>query len=676
MTDIISNPLLDAQLHPRFGTIEPAHILPAVESAIADHRAAMRRCADEQGFAAVFLAKESADAALSRVWATVNHLVGVANTPELRAAHAEAQPLIDAYFAEVGQDRALYDALFALPTDDLGEAESRALSLTLQGFILSGVALDGDEREAFAANSVEQGRIATEFANAVMDATEAWTLLIEDPARLDGVPESDRDAMARAAQAQGKTGWLVDLHAPSVRAITGFAQDRDLRHAVYEAYGTRASDQGPDAGRFDNSDRIARLLALRQQSAALLGYADSVALSLSTKMARDGDEVDAFLVDLAERARPRAQQELAEIADFARDFLGIDELQPWDIAFATERMRREVHALDEAVIRAHLPLSRVLNGLFALVGELYGLEVRTSDAPVWHDDVRYFTLHQQGEDEPVAALYCDVFARSGKRGGAWMDVCRPRLREADFSQLPIAYLVCNFASGSPDRPAHVTHNEMVTLFHEMGHCLHHLLTQVDLPSVGGIAGVEWDAVELPSQFMENFAWEPNMLRRVSAHENTGAPLDDAMIGRMLAARRFMGALGLLRQVEFALFDLRLHRAAAQVDGPSVGEVLNGVRQEVAMIQPPHWHRFAHGFSHIFAGGYAAGYYSYLWAERLSADAFEAFADAKADRAVLGGQFRDHVLARGGSRPALDNFVAFRGREPDSAALLRALGLAA
>ncbi|MBH1998466.1 MAG: M3 family metallopeptidase [Sphingomonadaceae bacterium] len=675
MTDI--NPLLDARLHPRFADIRPDHVLPAVESAIATHRAAMRRCAAARGFADVFLAKESADAALSRAWQTVGHLTGVANSPELRAAHGKAQPLIDTYFAEVGQDRALYDALATIPTDGLSEAEARALALTLQGFELSGVALDEPDRTAFATNSVEQGRLATEFANAVMDATEAWTLHITDTARLDGVPQSDRDAMARTAQAKGLDGWLIDLHAPSVRAITGFAADRDLRRTVYEAYGTRASDEGPQAGQFDNGERIAQLLALRQDAARLLGHADAVALSLSTKMARNGEEVDAFLADLARRARPRAEQELAELAAFARDHLGIESIEPWDVGYATEQMRRAVHAVDEAEIRAHLPLARILDGMFALVTDLYGVEIRAADgAPVWHPDVRYFTVHRPGDDAPVAALYCDMFARAAKRGGAWMDVCRPRLREADESQIPIAYLVCNFASGSAGKPAHLTHNDMVTLFHEMGHCLHHLLTQVDLPSVGGIAGVEWDAVELPSQFMENFAWEPAMLRRVSAHEDSGAPLDEATIARMLAARRFMGAVALLRQVEFALFDLRLHRAAAQTNGPDVQQVLSAVRAEVAVIHPPAWHRFAHAFSHIFAGGYAAGYYSYLWAERLSADAFEAFADERADRAALGGLFRDHVLARGGSRPALDNFVAFRGREPDSAALLRSLGLAA
>ena len=673
-----ANPLLDSRLHPQFGAIHPDHVLPAVESAIATHRAAMAQCAQASGFAAVFLAKESADAALSRIWGTVDHLIGVTNSPELRAAHEQAQPLIHSYFAEVGQDRPLYDALAAIPTEGLDEAQARALALTLRGFELSGVSLDGEDRAAFAANSVEQGRLATTFANAVMDATEAWTLHLTDDMRLAGVPQSDRDAMARAAQAKGLEGWLIDLHAPSVRAVTAFAQDRDLRRTVYEAYGTRASDQGPQAGQFDNGDRIAQLLALRQDAARLLGHSDAVALSLSTKMARDGAEVDAFLVDLAQRARPRAQEELAELTAFARDHLGIATIEPWDVAYVTEHMRRAVHAVDETEIRAHLPLARVLDGLFALVTDLFELEIRAADgdAPVWHPDVRYFTLHRAGEDAPVAALYCDMFARAGKRGGAWMDVCRPRLREADRKQMPIAYLVCNFASGGADRPAHLTHSDMVTLFHEMGHCLHHLLTQVDLPSIGGISGVEWDAVELPSQFLENFAWEPAMLRRVSAHETSGAPLDEGMISRMLAARRFMGALALLRQVEFALFDLRLHLAAAQPDGPSAQEVLLAVRQEVAVIHPPEWHRFAHGFSHIFAGGYAAGSYSYLWAERLSADAFEAFADERADRAALGGLFRDHVLARGGSRPALDNFVGFRGREPDSAALLRALGLAA
>lgn len=667
----MTNPLLTDTDLPHFTAIRPEHVVPAVDAAIADHAAAMRTCAAARGFADVFLAKERADTALSRVWQAVSHLHMVADTPELRAAHGEALPKIAAHAAAVGQDAALFEAIRGIVGDDLTEGEARAVALTLQGFELSGVGLPAAERARFAEIAVELGRLSTEFSNAVMDATEAWTLHLTNDRRLAGLPQADKDLLAAQARAKGLDGWLVDLHPASVRAVTTYADDRELRRELLHAYNTRASDTGPNAGTFDNSDRMAATLRLRQEAAALLGFSDPVAKSLSTKMAESADEVIAFLSDLARRARPAAERELEELRAHAAT-LGIDTLESWDMAYVAEKLRRERHELDEAAIKRHLPLPRVLDGLFGLIGDLYGATVREEPAETWHPDVRYFTLHRNGA--AFAGIYCDFFARSGKRGGAWMDVCRPRLRGAD-GHLPIAFLNCNFAPAVGDEPAYLSHSDMVTLFHEMGHCLHHVLTEVDLPSVGGISGVEWDAVELPSQFTENFAWEPAMLKRVSAQAETGEPLDDATIGRMLAARRFLGAMALLRQVEFALFDIRLHLAAGDPD-VSVQEVLAEVRSEVAVFQPPAWNRFAHGFTHVFAGGYAAGYYSYLWAERLSADAFEAFEEEGADRVVLGQAFREHVLARGGTRTAVENFAAFRGRPANNDALLRSWGLAA
>ena len=669
----MSNPLLlDTDL-PRFAAIRPEHVVPAVDAAIADHAAAMKACAAGSGFADVFLAKERADTALSRVWQAVSHLHMVVDAPELRAAHGEALPKVSAHGAAVGQDSALFEAVRAIPQDDLTDGERRAVALTLQGFELSGVALPPTERARFAEIVVEKGRLATEFSNAVLDATEAWTLHITDEARLGGIPDSDRAMLAAQAQAKGLDGWLIDLHAASVRAVTAHADDRELRREMLYAFNTRASDVGPNAGTFDNSERMAAILRLRQEASALLGFSDPVARSLATKMAGDAEEVLAFLEDLARRARPGAEAELADLRAHAAT-LGLDTLEAWDVAYVAENLRKARHDLDESAIKRHLPLPRVLEGLFGLIGDLYGAEVHEGEcAETWHPDVRYYTLHRNGE--AFAGIYCDFFARSGKRGGAWMDVCRPRLRGAD-GHLPIAFLTCNFASPVGGEPAYLSHTDMVTLFHEMGHCLHHVLTEVDLPSVGGIAGVEWDAVELPSQFTENFAWEPAMLRRVSCQAETGEPLDDATIARMLGARRFLGAMALLRQVEFSLFDIRLHLAAADPGGASVTDVLAEVRREVAVLQPPEWNRFAHAFSHIFAGGYAAGYYSYLWAERLSADAFEAFAEIGVDWVVLGAAFREHVLARGGTRPAAENFAAFRGRAPSNDALLRSFGLAA
>lgn len=670
------NPLMDRTGPTRFGAIRPEHIAPAVAVAIADHGAAMEACVSASGFAGVFLAKEHADAALARVWGTVGHLTMVANTPELRAAHAEVQPIMSAYESAVGQNRALYEVLQAIPREGLKPAQSRALDLELRGFERSGVALDDVPRARFAAISIELDQLATDFSNAVMDATEAWTLHLADDALLAGLPAPERAMLAGNARAKSLEGWLVDLHFPSVRAITTYADDRELRRTVYEALQTRASDVGPHGGRFDNSDRIAALLTLRQERAALLGFDTPVAWSLATKMAGDAQEVERFLLDLAHRARPRAQAELAELAVYARSHFGIDALEPWDISYVSEKLRLARHAIDQAAIKRHLPLPRVLEGLFELVGDLYGVRFAPVDGvDTWHADVQYFALHRQGEGAPFAGVYCDFFARAGKRGGAWMDVARPRMTVAGETQSPIAYLVCNFAAGEAGQLAYVAHDEMLTLFHEMGHCLHLMMTEIDLPSVGGIAGVEWDAVELPSQFMENFAWEPAMLRQVSAQAETGAPLPDGMIVGMLNARLFMGALALLRQVEFALFDIRLHLAAARSDGTVPMDVLHGVREEIAVAPMPAWARAPHSFSHIFAGGYAAGYYSYLWAERLSADAFEAFVGDDIDRARTGARFRDHILSRGGTRTAAENFAGFRGRAPESDALLRTLGLA-
>ena len=674
-----TNPLLTATDLPDYPAIKPQHVLPAVTVAVANHARAMRDCAGMAGDPALLLAKDLADAELTRVWGVVGHLQGVTNSPELREAHAQAQPIIDAHYSAVGQDKALYQALAAIDPAALDDASRRALMLVLREFELSGVALDGDSAARFTENSMARSRLATEFSNAVLDATQGWQLDVTDAARLAGIPDADQRNMAEAARAAGVAGWRLSLQAPCVMAVLTHAQDRDLRREVYTAYNTRASDQGPQAGQFDNTGRMRELLALRGNSALMLGYDDPVAVSLASKMARDGDEVEAFLTGLAATARPQAEKDLASLRAFAARELGITDLQAWDIGYASEHMRRALHAVDSAEIRQHLPLDRVLAALFGLVHELFGVELREAQAPKWHADVRHFTLHRPDSAQPVAALYTDFFAREGKRGGAWMDVCRPRGKGG--AVWPVAYLVTNFSPpapaispGTPGQTATITHDDMVTLFHEMGHCLHHLLSPVDVPSVAGISGVEWDAVELPSQFLENFAWEPATLRAASAHGETGAPLSDALIGRMLGAKRFLSAMALLRQTEFALYDLRLHRGAGGGNVPDPQAVLDAVRAEVAVIDYPVWHRFGHAFSHIFSGGYAAGYYSYLWAERLSADAYGAFEEAGADRAALGARFRDEVLARGGSRAAIDNFIAFRGREPDNGALLKSWGI--
>ncbi len=672
------NPLLADNDRPFFSAIRPEHAGPAVDAAIAVHRAAMAAIVAEAApdFERVFLAKERADARLWRGWSAVSHLNAVCDTPELRAVYQAVQPRLSAYAAEVGQDAGLYAALAALEegAEAPGAAERRALDLTLRDFRLSGVALAEPARSRFAAISVELSELSTQFSTAVLDATASWTRTVTDPAELAGLPEADLAMLAAAGREAGAEGWLVTLHAPSVSAVLTHADNRALREEVYRAFGTRASDSGPDAGRFDNGPRIARIMALRAEAAALLGYENPVALSLATKMARDATEIEAFLTDLAARARPFAETELADLRALGAA-RGIETVMPWDIGYLAEKLRRARHSLDEAEVRRYFPEDRVIDGLFRQVEALYDARfVAEPGVDAWHPDVRYYRLERDGA--PIAGLYVDLHARKGKRGGAWMNVCRPRLRDADRQHLPIAHLVCNFAGATGDEPALLRHDDVVTLFHEMGHCLHHMLSSVEIPSIAGVTGFEWDAVELPSQLMENFAWDPAVLTAMSRHVETGEPLPADLIARMLAARNFMGAMALLRQAEFALFDLRLH-LAGDGEPAAVAAVLQAVRDQVAVVRPPEWHRFPSSFSHVFAGGYAAGYYSYLWAERLSADAFERFVAGAAEApATIGRAFRDQVLAVGATRPAIDSVVAFLGREPTTDALLRARGLAA
>lgn len=669
-----ANPLMPTAELPRFSDIQPELVAPALEQVIADHRAAMMRIKAEPApdFDNVFMAKELADAALDHVWGLVSHLKLVVETSELRQAHAEAQPRMVGYAMEVGQDVELYLAI-AAPTvrasapDDAGR---RAVDQALRKFELAGVALEGEARSRFAAIGVEQSRLSSAFRDAVMDATRVWTRELSE-AELAGLPEVERSILAANAAAQGKSGWLATLDAPAVTAILTHADDRELRAEVYRAYNTRASDQGPDAGRFDNSETMQRLLELRQEHARLLGFPD-FACSLAMKMADSAQEVSDFLTDLADRARPAGERELAELAEFARS-LGVEDLQAWDVNWASEKLRKARHDLDEGEIRRFFPLDRVVDGLLELVAENFGIEGRVvSGVDAWHHDVQYIEF--TGNGATIAGLYCDYFARPGKSGGAWMNGFRPLLRGAGDRQNPIAFLTCNFAAPEEGRPSLLTHADVVTLFHEMGHVLHHLLNEVAVPSLGGVHGVEWDAVELPSQLMENFAWEPEVLRRISRHVETGKSLEGALIDRMLGARQFQSALKLARQLEFALFDLGMH-LDINPGSETVATALAAARTRAALIVPPEWHRFGHAFLHVFAGGYAAGYYSYLWAELLSADAYEQFSEAD-DPATAGARFRREVLATGGSRPALASFEAFRGRAPEPEALLRQKGLLA
>jgi len=540
---------------------------------------------------------------------------------------------------------------------------------------LSGVALEEPARTRFREIVNALTRLATEFEEAVLDATQAWSERV-DEAALAGLPDTDRELMREAAREAGHDGFLVTLKPPSVNAILTYADNRDLRQRVYTAHHTRASDQGPQAGRFDNSARIGEILKLRHEAAQLLGFANAAEESLATKMAATPARVLDFLHDLVRRAKPVATCELAELREFARAELGIADLQPWDVGYASEKLRERRFSLSEEDLKPYFPLPRVMDGLFAIVARVFGVSLRErTGVDVWHPDVRFYDV-LDARGSIIAGCYVDLYTRTGKRGGAWMDVCRSRFRTDGTMQLPIAYLTCNFAPPTADRPSLLTHDDTTTLFHEFGHGLHHLLTRIDYPSIAGIDGVEWDAVELPSQFMENFCWQREALNLFARHWQTGEPLPDELFARMLAARHFHAGLFLVRQLEFGLFDFRLHLEFDPARGAHALELLADVRREVAVLQPPTWQRMPHSFTHIFAGGYAAGYYSYLWAELLSADAFSRFEESGIFDTATGAAFRDNILAVGGSRPALESFIEFRGREPQPDALLRSYGLAA
>jgi oligopeptidase A len=688
-----ANPLLDFSGLPRFAEIAPAHVTPAVEALLASARATVEQVRQPDApltWAAFVDVLEDATERLGRAWGVVGHLCSVADTPELRAAFNENLPRITQFWTELGQDRELcarYQALRDAPSfADATPARQRAVELALQRFRLGGVALASPARERFLAIAERHAALAQKFSENVLDATDAFELVIEDAARLAGLPDDARAAARQSAEAVGREGWRFTLHFPSYMPVMQYADDRELRHAMYRAYTTRASalaSAPADAARLaelDNAALIDELLALRHEEAQLLGLANYAELSLVPKMAQTPDEVIAFLRKLAARARPFAERDMAELRAFARTELGLDELMPWDTAWVSERLKERRYAFSDQEVKAYFQLPRVLAGLFAQIERLFGVSVRADSAPTWHADVSFHRIEDAG-GRLVGQFYLDLYARPGKRPGAWMDDARGRRRRHAGVQTPVAYLTCNFQAPVGEQPATLTHDDVVTLFHEFGHGLHHMLTRVDDLSVAGIAGVEWDAVELPSQFMENFCWEWDVVRSMSAHVVSGEPLPRVLFDRMVAARNFQSGLQTLRQIEFGLFDMRLHAEYRPDAQRPVQELLDEVRAEVAVIVPPPFNRFQNTFSHIFAGGYSAGYYSYKWAEVLSADAYEAFEEAAAAPAGAaqqlgdaGRRFLDEILAVGGSRPAIASFRAFRGREPRIDALLRHHGM--
>ena len=697
-----ANPLLDFSALPRFADIAPEHVEPAIRGLIDENRALIERLTADpaapswDGFV---VPMEEAGERLGRAWGVVGHLHSVFDVPAWREAYNAMLPDISRFYAEVGQNLALFEKYKALHDGPefatLSPVRQRILEHALRDFRLSGAELPDDRKPRFQAIQEEQSQLAAKFSENLLDATNAHAEWITDEAAasgaLAGIPADACEAARAAAEADGKPGWKFTLQMPSYLPVLQYADDRDLRARMYRAYATRASELGNPE--LDNSPLIGRILALRDEEARMLGYKNFAEVSLVPKMADTPEQVLGFLRDLAAKAKPFAERDLEELKAFAKAELGLDTLEPWDVAYASEKLRQARYAYSDQEVKQYFPEPKVLDGLFGVIRALYRVDILPDEAPSWDPDVRFFRIEKAGANGPelVGHFYLDLHARSTKRGGAWMDSARSRHRNTWGSDTPVAYLVCNFPGPVGGKSATFTHDDVLTLFHECGHGLHHLLTQVDELSVSGINGVEWDAVELPSQFMENFCWEWDVLQGMTAHVDTGEPLPRALYDKMIAAKNFQSGLQTVRQLEFSMFDLRLHgEVAASVDASSgsgpvpikrVMTLLDEVRREVAVMIPPAWHRFPHSFSHIFAGGYAAGYYSYKWAEVLSADAFAAFEEAGAGRGSLldaetGERFWREILAVGGSRPALDSFKAFRGREPKVDALLRHSGMVA
>ena len=672
----IDNPLLLAGELPDFTAIRPEHVQPAVDALLAEAEAALERAvgpdvpADHDALALVL---DVPVERLRRTWSHVNHLQAVADTPALRAAHAEALPRITDFTTRLGADARLYAKYKAVAASPAAAAmtppQKKALADTLRDFVLGGAELQGAQRARYAAIQERCSALSKAFGDHVLDATDGFTLDV-DEALLDGVPDDVRQAARDTAAAAGVAGCRLTLQAPCYIPLVQYATHRPLREQLYRAYGTRASDIGP-AG-LDNSEVMRELLELRAEEAQLLGHPSYAHLALVPKMAATPDEVLAFVRDLARRARPAAERELAELRDYAARELGLPELQAWDRYFVAEKLKQARYDFSSQEVKQYFTEPAVLQGLFGLVETLFDVSIRAEDAPVWHDSVRFFRVWRGGT--PVAAFYLDPYARAGKQSGAWMDDSRARWRRPEGPlQLPVAHLICNCAPPVGGQPALLTHDDVITLFHEFGHGLHHMLTQVDELGVSGISGVEWDAVELPSQFMENFCWEWEVLQRLTSHVQTGRTLPRELFERMVAARHFGSGLRLLRQCEFSLFDMRLHSEAAA--SGRVRALCDEVNAEVQPVRAPDFLRYPHSFGHLFDGGYAAGYYGYAWAEVLSADAYGAFEEAGIFDAATGRRFREHVLEVGGSRPAIESFRAFRGREPQLDALLRHQGLA-
>ncbi|MES2831082.1 MAG: M3 family metallopeptidase [Pseudomonadota bacterium] len=685
-TEYVLNPLLDFSDLPRFDTILPEYIDDAIDTLLKENRTTLLRLEAPQEHTSwenFIEPLEDSTERLSRAWGVVGHLNAVIDTPALRAAYNDNLPKITEFWTALGQNLALYEKYKTLKNSPqfaaMPAVRQRIVDHAMRAFRLGGAELADTQKKRFAEIQEQLAALSTRFSENVLDATNAYELLIDDPTRLAGLPDDVKMAARVAAEKEGKPGYKFTLQFPSYFPLLQYAQDRALRETIYRASTTKASELGDNTD-WDNTANIESILRLRDEEAKLLGYRNFAEVSLVPKMAQSPEQVMEFLRDLASRARPHAEKDLAELQAFAATELGLPSLQSWDVSFASEKLREQRYAFSEHEVKQYFPQPKVTAGLFKLIEGLFSVEISPDTASVWHSDVQFFRIEREGA--LVGQFYLDLYARAGKRGGAWMDDARGRRVRAGRLQTPIAYLTCNFtAPATIDglvQPSLLTHDDVITLFHEFGHGLHHMLTQIDELAVSGISGVEWDAVELPSQFMENFCWEWDVVQHMTAHVNTGEPLPRALFDKMIAAKNFQSGLQTLRQVEFSLFDMQLHYDFATQPDNSVQALIDRIRRDVAVLVPPAFNRFQNAFSHIFSGGYAAGYYSYKWAEVLSADAYGAFEEAAADPVQLtatGERFLAEVLEAGGSRPAIESFKAFRGREPTIDALLRQSGMA-
>jgi oligopeptidase A len=679
----MNNPLLINALLPLFSQIKPEHIEPAIDQLLAEARSIIEerlQTRENYSWEELIEPLETVENALHKAWSPVSHLNAVLNSEELRAAYNACLPKLSDYGTEMGQNKTLFNAYRIIHKSsefsEFDDAQQKIIRNALRDFRLSGVDLNEGQKQRYKEIAQELSRFTSRFSENVLDATNAWTKLITHQDDLAGLPESALAQAKQTAESMGKEGWMLTLQFPSYLAVMTYSDDWLLREELYEAYSTRASDQGPKYPDkdWDNAVIMERILALRHEKALMLGFGNYAEYSLATKMAGKPEEVIAFLEDLADKSWRQARNDFIDLKEFAIQHCHFGELEPWDIQYYSEKMRQHKYCLSQEEVKCYFPITRVLPGLFAIVEKLYGLQIsEISDFDSWHPDARFFAIYDSA-GQLRGQFYLDLYARPHKRGGAWMDDCVGRRKVNGELQTPVAYLVCNFTPPTSDTPALLTHDEVTTLFHEFGHGLHHLLTQIDYLSVSGINGVEWDAVELPSQFMENWCWDKQALALISGHYQTGEALPDELLEKMLAARNFQAGMMMARQLEFSLFDFRIHLDFDPDKGGRIYETLSNVRKQVAVVPVAKFNRFAHSFSHIFAGGYAAGYYSYKWAEVLSCDAFSLFEENGIFDEKTGQSFLHNILEKGGSEDAMSLFVKFRGRKPSIDALLRHNGI--